>query len=260
MFTKAFRFHDVKMLDGDGRFTGRASVYGVVDLQGEVVMPGAFTKTLAENGGRVKVLNQHNPYDVIGLAQLEDREDALWVAEGKLSLGLASAQEAHVRLKDGLIDGLSIGYEVIKEKFDKGVRQLTEVKLWEVSLVTFPANPLARVTNVKGRLDELVENAAAFVNELKAGRVLSAANQRTIEDAYAALLAAAEALRRVLEAARKPEDDTGKGNVTPPVAAKVAEGEADVPPSAEPDVFHSLRTVERLFAEMRDALNQTTKE
>jgi HK97 family phage prohead protease len=141
---------ELKSVDQAGRFTGRASVYGVVDSHNDVVMPGAFAKHLAEHGNTIKVLAQHNPHDVIGIAQLVDRGDALWV-EGQLELGLQSARDAYLRLKSGLIDGISIGYAVAPggEKYAGDVRQLHEVELWEISLVTFPANVHARVTAVK---------------------------------------------------------------------------------------------------------------
>lgn len=191
LLTKAFRF-DVKADESKtGEFAGRASVYGVVDSYGDVVMPGAFTASLAELGGRIKVLNQHNPMDAIGIATLSDTDTAL-VAEGSLVLDLQSAKDAHTRLKHGLIDGISIGYEVKKDGYDKGVRQLHEIKLWEISLVTFPANQFARVTDVKSALERyadlpLVQNVLSVLPDVKAGRVLSASNRSKIADVVALL-------------------------------------------------------------------------
>src|SRR5688572_9953140 len=97
-------------VDADGLFRGKASTYGgPPDSYGDVILPGAFTKTIRENGGRIKVLNQHNPADVIGMATLIDKADGLWV-EGKLELELTSAKEAYIRLRNSLIDGISIGF------------------------------------------------------------------------------------------------------------------------------------------------------
>jgi HK97 family phage prohead protease len=159
--TKAFKF-DVKANkeDNAGQFTGRASVYGVVDAYNDVVMPGAFDRTLEELAGNIVVLNQHNPSDPIGKASLTDSEMSL-NAVGQLVLDLPSAKDAYVRLQNGLIDGISIGYEVTKEQYVGDVRQLQEIKLWEISLVTFPANSFARVTDVKGLLSQLADERLA---------------------------------------------------------------------------------------------------
>jgi len=139
---------ELKAADDAGKFTGRASVYGVVDSYSDVVMPGAFTDTIKKNNGMIRILNQHNPEDVIGKAKLVDREDGLYV-EGQLELQLQSARDAYVRLKSGLLDGLSIGYATEGERYVGNVRQLTAIQLFEVSLVTFPANEEARITAVK---------------------------------------------------------------------------------------------------------------
>jgi uncharacterized protein len=153
-------------LDGakEGSFAGWASTYGgEPDSYGDVVMPGAFSKTVAANGGRIKVLSQHDPTNVIGIGTLTDKAHGLWI-EGQLVLDLPSAREAYVRLKAGLIDRMSIGYETITSRAKNGVRQLTEIKLWEVSLVTFPANQHAAIESVKA--EEEWEDVAAHMRRL----------------------------------------------------------------------------------------------
>lgn len=137
--------------DAEGRFSGWASTYHNEDHSGDVVMPGAFTNTIRENNGVIRILAQHDRGDVIGLARLTDRPaEGLWI-DGQLELALASARDAYVRLRGGLIDSLSIGYVTRKERFDakRGVRELLDIDLLEVSLVTFPANAHARVVSVK---------------------------------------------------------------------------------------------------------------
>jgi HK97 family phage prohead protease len=188
--TKAFKF-DVKANkeDNAGQFTGRASVYGVVDAYNDVVMPGAFDRTLEELAGNIVVLNQHNPSDPIGKASLTDSEMSL-NAVGQLVLDLPSAKDAYVRLQNGLIDGISIGYEVTKEQYVGDVRQLQEIKLWEISLVTFPANSFARVTDVKSLLSQLAdERLAQLVLEvlpnMKAGAKLSKETRQKLSDVVA---------------------------------------------------------------------------
>jgi HK97 family phage prohead protease len=148
MERKFFRF-DGPVGDGsdEGRFSGKAAVYGNVDQQNDVIERGAFKKSLAEQP-RVKVLYQHEPSQVIGLATLTDGPDAL-IAEGRLELELPDGKAAWIRLKKGLLDGISIGYETVKRRYEKGVRHLQELKVFEISLVTFPANELARVSSIK---------------------------------------------------------------------------------------------------------------
>jgi HK97 family phage prohead protease len=148
MDTKTFRLNLKADASAPGKFTGRASVYGVVDGGNDVVMPGAFSAFLAKNGPRIKVLSQHNPDDVIGFALLTDRPDGLY-AEGQLVLDLQSARDMYTRLQNNLIDGLSIGYVANVVSYKGEVRQLHQIDLFEISLCTFPMNTEARVTDVK---------------------------------------------------------------------------------------------------------------
>ena len=138
---------------------GHASLFGVVDRGGDVVLPGAYAASLtrmAASGGRVRMLWQHDPAQPIGVWD-EVREDArgLWV-KGRLLTELEKGREAAALLAAGAIDGLSIGYRTLRaERGPQGRRLLAEVELWEVSLVTFPMLPAARVA-VKGAAGELV--------------------------------------------------------------------------------------------------------
>lgn len=187
---------DVKNVGTNGQFSGRASVYGVRDYYGDVVMPGAFTKSLAQLGGEIVVLNQHDPADPIGKAKLTDRNDGLW-ATGQLVLDLPSARDAYVRLQSKLISGISIGYETLKESFSGDVRQLHEIRLLEISLVTFPANQFARVTDVKGDADvsaalrRLSRNIRATHEQIREQR-----RPRTADDIMTSMLAKLRDLSR----------------------------------------------------------------
>lgn len=149
---------EVKGADGEGTFFGHASVFGVVDDHNEIVEPGAFAKSLASKGPRgVKLLWQHAPDKPVGVLE-EIREDARGLfVKGRLLIELAQAREAQVLLKSGAVDGLSIGFVTRRSERDpeSGVRRLTEIDLWEVSLVTFPANPEARVAAAKARAKAL---------------------------------------------------------------------------------------------------------
>lgn len=142
---------ELKSLDAQGRFAGYASVFNVIDSQRDIILRGAFAKTLKGRIGEIKLLWQHQQSEPIGVF---DRifEDArgLYV-EGRLLLHVRRAQEAHTLLKAGALSGLSIGYSPVHYTVDPhtGVRTLSEVALWEISLVTFPANEAAGVTVVK---------------------------------------------------------------------------------------------------------------
>ena len=144
---KSFAF-EIKSIDDQGKFTGIASVYGNVDLGGDLVQKGAFTKTLAERGTEVPILWQHKTAEPIGLGTLTDGPDGLMI-EGQLCLDTVRGKEAYALMKAKIIKGFSIGYDTIKQKFEKGVRNLLELKLWEVSCVTFPMNEEAVLTSVK---------------------------------------------------------------------------------------------------------------
>lgn len=144
---KSFAF-EIKSIDDQGKFTGIASVYGNVDLGGDLVQKGAFTKTLAERGTEVPILWQHKTAEPIGLGTLTDGPDGLMI-EGQLCLDTVRGKEAYALMKAKIIKGFSIGYDTIKQKFEKGVRNLLELKLWEVSCVTFPMNEEALLTSVK---------------------------------------------------------------------------------------------------------------
>jgi HK97 family phage prohead protease len=135
-----------------GTFVGLASVYNVKDLQGDIVMPGAFTKTIKERPV-VKLLYQHDTQDPIGLGEISDSRAGL-VIKARLALGVERGRNTHELLKAGVLDSLSIGYEVIKSRPMKdGTRELLEIRLWEVSVVTFPANPAAVIADVKHTSD-----------------------------------------------------------------------------------------------------------
>lgn len=138
----------VKALADDGSFEGLLSPYNNVDDGGDVVEPGAFTKTMQENGSTVPMLWQHKQDCPIGDLQLEDQPDGLH-CKGQLLLDLPEAKKAYLLLKAGIIKGLSIGYEAVKSQMVNGVRHLKEIRLYEGSVVTFPMNQLAAVTAVK---------------------------------------------------------------------------------------------------------------
>lgn len=150
---------DVKAVAEDGTFTGYASVYDVIDSYKEIVARGAFKRTLGIWDSRGKlppVLWQHRAGEPLG-PYLEMREDnhGLFVKGQLLVDDIARAREARALMKAKAIGGLSIGFSVMVDSFDKstGITTLQDIDLWEVSVVTFPANEKAQVESVKQILD-----------------------------------------------------------------------------------------------------------
>ncbi len=143
----------IKSMQEDGSFAGYASVFGIVDSQSDVIMKGAFSRTIKERVGEVKLLWQHQVDEPIGVfTRVAEDSHGLYV-EGRLLLELQRGLEAYALLKNQAINGLSIGYTVREADYnpDIGVRLITDVDLWEISLVTFPANEAAVVMRVKGK-------------------------------------------------------------------------------------------------------------
>jgi HK97 family phage prohead protease len=147
--TKFRRFDGELGLEEGAVIAGYASLFGAEDQSGDVVARGAYAASLgrmAEAGQRVKMLWQHDPARPIGVWD-EVREDGrgLWV-KGRLLLDVQAGREAKALIEAGAIDGLSIGYRTLRsEKAAGGGRVLHQIELWEVSLVTFPMLPEARV-------------------------------------------------------------------------------------------------------------------
>jgi HK97 family phage prohead protease len=135
-----------------GVFEGYASLFGVVDLGRDMVMPGAFRDSLARRGvGGIRLLWQHDPAQPLGVwSVLREDERGLFV-RGRLNLAVARARELHALMRQGAVDGLSIGYRTVTARTEprSGVRRLNRLDLWEISLVTFPLLPQARVFTVK---------------------------------------------------------------------------------------------------------------
>lgn len=136
---------------GRGVIEGYASLFGVADLSGDVVMAGAFAASLRRRGvGGIKLLWQHDPATPIGrwIAVSEDGKGLR--VRGEIALEAARGRDAFALVRAGALDGLSIGFRTVKALKDvkSGLRRLTEVDLWEISLVTFPMLPGARITGL----------------------------------------------------------------------------------------------------------------
>jgi HK97 family phage prohead protease len=140
----------------DREFSGLASTYGEPpDLGGDVVMKGAFTKSIQSQGKGVPILWQHRTGSPIGVGKIADAPTGL-LLNGKLVMADPVARRAYAHMKAGSVRGLSIGYDPIKATpRDDGGRDLHEIRLHEVSVVTLPMNPKAEVAGVKALLPML---------------------------------------------------------------------------------------------------------
>lgn len=154
----------------EGIFTGYGSTFGgKADSHGDVVRQGAFKNSL-KNGGRngngVALLWQHDSNKPIGVwEELVENSKGLKV-RGQLNLDVQLAREAHSLLRQGALKGLSIGFDIARDEkgnrledaveWDdkKNIRYLNQLDLWEISVVTFPANVRANITNVKSLIEE----------------------------------------------------------------------------------------------------------
>lgn len=148
---------EVKEVGAKGTFAGYASVFGNVDLGGDVVAKGAFVEYLARikaEDKRVPILWQHNSREPIGVfEELKEDDHGLFVRGQLLHEEVQRAKEAYALLKAKALTGMSIGYKTRDSAYDQvtGIRTLKKLDLPEASLVTFPMNEAATVTTVKSQ-------------------------------------------------------------------------------------------------------------
>ena len=155
---------------GRQEFEGYASLFNVADGAGDIVAPGAYARSLKRRPPpRVRLLYQHFAHEPIGVWD-EIREDArgLYV-RGRLTAEVERAREVGELIRDGALDGLSIGFRAIRARHDArgGLRTLLEIELWEISIVTFPLLPGSEVTAIGMKTDmaaAMARAAGAFRN------------------------------------------------------------------------------------------------
>lgn len=169
--TKNFNFEVKATNDEKMEFEGYGSTFGNLDSYRDICEKGCFNRTIKNNKSRIKVLWQH--WKPIGKpVDLYEDDKGLFI-KGKLS-DIQQGKEAYTLLKDKVINEMSIGYQTIVSEYDKekNIRRLKEVKLYEISLVTWGANEKARINNVKS-FDYLLE-------EMKEGNLLRDCSQDKI--------------------------------------------------------------------------------
>ncbi|MBR1733958.1 MAG: HK97 family phage prohead protease [Alphaproteobacteria bacterium] len=145
---------EIKSLEKNGEISGYASVFYVVDGYNDVTLKGAFAKDVSKfkNGelnSRPKLLWQHDINAPIGvIEEMYEDEHGLFI-KCKLLLEVAKANEVYALLKNGAIDGFSIGYKIRDSYFLNNLRYLTDIELLEISIVTFPACKEAVIKDIK---------------------------------------------------------------------------------------------------------------
>jgi HK97 family phage prohead protease len=150
----------LKAVSDTGEFEGYGSVFGVKDQVSDIVMPGAFAKSLANWQARNQMpalLWQHRTDEPIGIyTEIKEDDTGLYIKGRLLIDDDPLAKRAHAHMKAGSLTGLSIGYLLKDSEYDRAKEAflLKEIDLYEVSLVTFPANDEARIANVKSLLEK----------------------------------------------------------------------------------------------------------
>lgn len=156
------------------RIEGWAAIYGAVDLKGDIIERGAFSASLQRMGAsQVKLLAQHSNDNPIGRwLSFEERAKGLYAVGEITRETQAGAETAHL-IEEGILDGLSIGFTAVKYEALKSGRRILEAALWEISIVTFPMAPHARLTVPFAASDEAaIADFAATVR--RAAQLLSA--------------------------------------------------------------------------------------
>lgn len=133
-----------------GEISGYASVYNTPDHDNDIVMPGAFASSL-KSSRRVKLLWNHDHNQVIGkITQLKEDDYGLWFS-AQLNLAISKGNEVYQLVKAGDVNQLSIGFTITKSRPSNSATQrlLEQLDLWEISVVTFPANEKAQINEIK---------------------------------------------------------------------------------------------------------------
>ena len=154
-----FELEEIKTLKDEGNeigvFQGMASTFHNTDQVGDVILPGAFGNFNSPR--KIKMLWQHRFEDPIGVFESIEETDKGLRVKGRLVLEVQKAREAHALMRAGGVDALSIGFSIPRkgaEFQENGLRVIKKIDLKEISVVTFPANPKAKITRVKSILED----------------------------------------------------------------------------------------------------------
>jgi hypothetical protein len=162
-----FQIEEFKTIEATGEIEGYAATYGNVDMGGDIIEHGAFKEFALTKDGQIRVLMQHQFSAWLGKGMLHENDRGMKL-KAKLNIGVPRVREVYEFMKDGTLDGLSVGYDVLPggAEMDKNVRRLTKLKLWEVSVVTFGMNPKALISSVKACDIETIREFEGFLREV----------------------------------------------------------------------------------------------
>lgn len=149
---------EIKEAKADGTFTGYAAVFNNVDLGGDVILPGAFTQAKTTTDGQIRIALNHDLRQLAGKAKFAQDGHGLRV-DGQLSLGVSYVKDAYALMQDGVLNGLSVGFNILdggaewEDRNGRYTRIISKAELWEFSIVPFGMNPEALVESVKSIRD-----------------------------------------------------------------------------------------------------------
>lgn len=136
---------DAIAIDGEGRFSGYASIFNRLDSGGDIVMPGAFSRSLGKRRDRIRLLFQHDPKEPVGTWDTIGEDGHGLFVSGRLVPGVPRADALRRLIEKRALDGLSIGFRTVRATREGGHRKLWQIDLFEISIVTFPMMEDARI-------------------------------------------------------------------------------------------------------------------
>lgn len=145
---------EVKATGKAGEFEGYGSVFNNVDLGNDVIAEGAFEKVKTTSDGKLRIALYHDLSRLVGKAEYSQDSHGLHV-RGKINMNVSYAKDTYELMKDGTLDGMSVGFNILpdggemKKIGDDHVFYITKAELWEVSIVPFGMNPEAKIESVK---------------------------------------------------------------------------------------------------------------
>lgn len=138
----------------EGEFSGYGAVFNNVDNGDDVILPGAFTKVKQTSDNKLRIALYHDLTQIIGKADFSQDDNGLYV-EGKINMGVTYAKDAYHLMKDGVLDGMSVGFNILpggakfEDQEDTLIRFISKAELWEVSVVPFGMNEEAKIDTIK---------------------------------------------------------------------------------------------------------------
>ena len=190
----------------DGEFIGMAAVFNNVDFGFDKILPGAFKRNLKRKGKKRTLLFSHDVTEPIGVGEFEEVEEGLKVF-GMLNMDVQNAKDKFSLMKQGAINGLSIGFETVSKEFENAVRILKEIKLMETSLVVFPMNDKARVMRTKSLTGEF---STRDLSILIMSHVNESKGKQLVDGDESLILKALESLKALLPVQDKTEEPDGE--------------------------------------------------